>query len=239
MIQVFDDFDRLSQAAAALIVAQACQAVASRGRFCLALSGGRTPQLTYQKLAQVPFLEQVPWAQVHVFWGDERCVPEDDIHSNVRMAREALLEHVPLPPEQIYPMACAGDPVAAARGYEKLLQRFFPPGEPSFDLILLGLGEDGHTASLFPGTRSLQETVRLVTALHLPEEKFVRLTLTPPVINRSRLAVFLVSGQNKAEILHRVLSAPQGRFPAQLIAPHETRWLIDKEATSRIESTQI
>ncbi len=239
MIQVFDDFDCLSQAAAALIVDQACQAVASRGRFCVALSGGRTPQLTYQKLAQAPFLEQVPWEQVHVFWGDERCVPEEDIHSNLRMAREALLEHVPLSPEQIYPMACAGDPVASARGYEKLLQKFFPPGKPSFDLILLGLGEDGHTASLFPGTRSLQETIRLVTSLHLPEEKFARLTLTLPVINRSRLAVFLVSGQNKAEILHQVLSAPQGRCPAQLIVPLETRWLVDKDASSRIDSPLI
>jgi 6-phosphogluconolactonase len=235
MIQVCADSDRLSQSAAELFVESARQAVAAQGRFCVALAGGSTPRHSYQRLAHSPFLEQVPWAKVHVFWGDERCVSTDDPRNNARMARETLLNRVPLPADQIHPMACSRDPEAAALAYQTLLRTFFFPKEPRFDLILLGLGEDGHTASLFPGTPALQESVRLVTPAQSPGEEITRLTLTVPIINLARLVVFLVSGRRKSEILRQVLKGPVGRYPAQLINPKEGEvlWLVDKDAAEQ------
>jgi 6-phosphogluconolactonase len=232
MIRVFDNPARLSLAAAGLIADRARQAVARRGRFCMALSGGRTPLRTYQQLGRPPFRDRVPWAQSHLFWGDERCVAENDPRSNFKMAREALLDRVPLPPGQVHPIRCAADPQSAAQAYQTLLQGFFSPAEARFDLVLLGLGEDGHTASLIPGTSAPLETLRLVTALQRIDEDFARVTLTAPAINLARLVVFLVSGRSKATILHRVLQGPPGQFPAQLIAPHEGEviWLVDKAA---------
>lgn len=234
MIQVCDDFEELSRAAAELIADQARRAVAARGRFSLALSGGSTPRRCYELLARSPWREQVPWSQVDIFWGDERCVPAADPRSNAGMARKALLEQVPLPPSQIHPMVCAADPEAAALAYQALLRDFFSPGEPRFDLILLGLGSDGHTASLLPGTPALQETERLVTAVQSPGAELARLTLTLPLINLARLVVFLVSGRDKAKILRQVLVGPPDRFPAQLIAPlhGEVRWLVDRAAAA-------
>jgi len=232
MIRVFADNQALSQAAAELFAEQARQAVASRGRFCVALAGGSTPQTCYQLLAQPPVREQVPWEKVHIFWGDERCVPLTDPRSNAGMAKTALLDRVPIPAGQIYPMACIEDPETAARDYQRLLKNFFRPAEPRFDLILLGLGEDGHTASLIPGTSAPQERIDLVTSLQKPGEDFARLSLTAPQINLARMVVFLVSGQGKALSLRRVLNGPPAQIPAQLIAPRrgELLWLVDREA---------
>lgn len=235
MMQVFADMEQLSQAAVALIADRAYQAVEERGRFCMALSGGSTPRRTYQRLARSPYREQLPWQQVHVFWGDERCVAEDDPRSNLRLAREALLDHVSVPSGQIHPMACAADPEAAAAAYQGLLQEFFAPGKPHFDLILLGLGQDGHTASLLPGTPAPQETVRMVIPVQTGREDFARLTLTVPVINQARLVVFLVSGRDKAGILRQVLDGTgQSGFPAQRIVPEqgEVIWLADRDAAN-------
>jgi 6-phosphogluconolactonase len=233
MIQICDDSYQLSRTAAELFADQARRAVTERGRFCVALAGGSTPRQTYHKLALSPLRESIPWAQVHIFWGDERCVPGDDPRSNAHMAREALLDHVPIPAAQIYPMTCTKNPENAARSYQTLLQDFFHPHEPRFDLILLGLGEDGHTASLIPGTSAPQETARLVTSIHKPGEDFARLSLTAPIINQARMVVFLVAGHAKARILRQVLNCQPGRFPAQLInlKDGELRWLVDKAAT--------
>ena len=162
MIKVYPDLEALSQAAATLVVEQASQAVAARGRFCVALSGGGTPRRTYELLAAAPFKEQAPWHRMHIFWGDERCVPLDDPRSNARMAKEAWLDHVPIPASQIHPMYWAGAPAEAARQYEAHLRQFFAGRPPRLDLVLLGLGDNGHTASLFPGTPVLKETERLV-----------------------------------------------------------------------------
>jgi 6-phosphogluconolactonase len=232
MIRVFDDFDRLSEAAAELFAGQARRAVAARGRFCVALAGGSTPRRSYQLLSRAPFRETVPWSQVHVFWGDERCVPSDDPRSNEGRARAALLDKVPLPPGQIHPMACTRGPKSAALAFETLLLDFFAPEAPRFDLILLGLGTDGHTASLFPGSKATKETRHLVVPVQGPGEDFARLTLTVPVLNRARLVVFLVSGKDKAGMLRQILRGPAGSFPAQLIVPEEgdLRWLVDREA---------
>ena len=186
MIQVFADPEALSRGAAEFLVNTVRDAVAARGRFSVALSGGTTPRRTYEVLAQPAFRDRLPWAQFHVFWGDERCVDLKDPRSNARMAREALLDHVPLPTGQVYPMLCHPSPAAGARSYEALLRNFFGAGEPRFDLILLGLGENGHTASLFPGDPVLREPKRWVAEVYVAEQDLYRLTLTATIINQAR-----------------------------------------------------
>lgn len=240
-LEICTDLERLSQAAAELIALRACQAVAERGRFCLALSGGRTPRRTYQLLARPPLRDRLPWSQLHLFWGDERCVAAEDPRSNARMARKELLDHVPLPATQIHPITCTGDPIAAARAYEDLLGSTFPADGPSFDLVLLGLGEDGHTASLFPGTSALHEQLRLAVPVQVAGEPFSRITLTLPIINRARLILFMVSGENKAHILGQLLHGPPGHFPAQQIAPTSggLLCLADRAAAAQIIEKQI
>ena len=231
-LRICHDYEDLSRAAAELFASEARRAVAARGRFCVALSGGATPRRCYQLLAADPLREAVPWAQVEVFWGDERCVAEDDPRSNQRLAREALLDRVPLPAGQIHPMVCTGDPEGAARDYQTLLEAAFFPAEPVLDLILLGLGADGHTASLLPGTEAPAETERLVVPVRAAGADFFRLSLTVPVLNRGRRIVFLVSGPEKAAILQQILQGPPNRFPAQLIAPTDGQivWLVDRAA---------
>jgi len=236
MIQIFDDKEKLSQAAAKLFAEEARKAVAARGRFCVALAGGSTPRQTYQQLALAPLCEQIPWSQVHIFWGDERCVPADDPRSNARMAHETLLDKVPIPVTQIHPITCSRNPEACARHYQALLKKFFQPDAPRLDLIFLGLGEDGHTASLIPGTSAPSEQQRMVTELQKPAEDFARLSLTTPTINLARMVAFIVAGKDKTNILQQVRSGPPGRFPAQLIAPidGELHWLVDKAAAGLV-----
>ena len=238
MIEVYPDLESLSRAAAALLVGQANQAVAARGRFAVALSGGGTPRRTYELLAAPPLADQAPWDRMHVFWGDERCVPLDDPRSNARLAREAWLDHVPLPPDQIHPLACAPGPAAAAREYAAELRRFFAGGPPRLDLVLLGLGDNGHTASLFPHTPVLEEHKRWAAAVYVADQNLYRVTLTAPCINRAAVVAFLVAGRGKAAILREVLHGPRDprRLPAQLIEPQngELRWLLDLEAAASL-----
>ena len=217
MIRVCDDLEALSNAAAELFAAEARQAVKDRGRFAVALAGGDTPHRTYELLAQEPFRDLVPWQNTHIFWGDERCVPADDPRNNASMARQALLDHVPVPSEQVHPMVCDRSPRKAAVAYEALLRGFFADGRPRFDLILLGLGENGHTASLFPGTSVLDEQQHWVADVYLAEEGLHRLTLTAAAINQAALVVFLVSGCGKAPILRKVLE--EVTEPAQHSCP--------------------
>jgi 6-phosphogluconolactonase len=236
MIRVYADLESLSRAAADLIAAQANLAVAARGRFSLALSGGSTPRRAYELLAAPPFKDQAPWDRMHVFWGDERCVPPDDPRSNARMAREAWLDHVPIPAGQIHPIDCARDPDAAARDYEAGLRKFFAGAAPRLDLVLLGLGDNGHTASLFPGTPVLQEQERWAAAVYVAAGDLYRVTLTAPLINQAAHVVFLVAGGAKAAVLRDVLHGPRdpARLPAQLIRPDggELLWLADREAAA-------
>ena len=238
MIQVYPDLESLSRAAADLLVVQANRAVASRGRFSVALSGGATPRRTYELLAAPPLKDQAPWDRVHVFWGDERGVPLNDPRSNARMAQEAWLDHVPIPRDQIHPLSCADDPAAAARQYEAQLRKFFAGQPPRLDLVLLGLGDDGHTASLFPGTPALEERERWAAAVYLGEQNLDRVTLTAPLINQAAMVVFLVAGKSKAGVLQEVLHGPRdpGRLPAQLIQPQtgELLWLVDLAAAARL-----
>ena len=232
MIRVHNDYEELSRAAAELFAEQARLCTEARGRFCVALSGGETPRRAYELLAATPWREQVPWPQLEVFWGDERCVPVTDPASNQGMARRTFLDRLPIPTSRIHPMAGEGEPAAAATAYERELEGLFGPELPRFDLILLGLGGDGHTASLFPGSAALEERERRVVPAQVSGQPFSRLTLTLPVLNAARLVVFLVSGAAKAEILRRVLRSPESELPASRVRPNdgEALWLVDRAA---------
>lgn len=236
-LHIYPDPEAMSRAAAQLFVGQANRVIAARGRFSVALSGGQTPQRTYELLSQPPFREQVNWAQTHVFWGDERCVPLDDPRSNARMAQSALLNAVPVPQTQVHPILSHDLPEKAAEAYDGLLREFFA-GEPhTFDLAFLGLGEDGHTASMFPGDAALTEKKRWAVAVLRPD--LTRITLTPAMFNRARTVAFLVSGRDKARILQKVLEgdyAPH-QLPAQLIKPEngELLWLADQAAAAVLD----
>ncbi len=240
MIRVCANPEALSVAAAEVFATAAQQAIQARGRFAVVLAGGGTPHRTYELLRYAPFREQIPWQHTHFFWGDERCVPTNDVRNNARMARQALLDHVPVPPEQIHPMICDGSPQKAAEEYEALLHRFFVDDRPRFDLVLLGLGENGHTASLFPGTPVLEEQQRWVAEVYVAEEKLHRLTLTASVINQAAQIVFLVSGQGKKMILRKIVEDPPdpSNIPAQLIKPVEgdLLWLVDQDAAGLLHT---
>ena len=239
MIRVLTDPEALSLETARLFARQAKVSVNLRGRFCVALSGGSTPVRLYEILAGPPFLDNVPWIRTHIFWGDERCVPADDEKSNALMARKALLDHVPVPPDQIHPILCHETPANSARQYRDLLQNFYSGGPPVFDLVLLGLGENGHTASLFPYAEILKDQNAWTSPVYVKEQDMYRVTLMPAVINRARLVAFMVSGDSKASVLKEVLAGPSDpfRLPAQLIRPEsgELVWLADKAAAALLD----
>lgn len=243
MIRVFNEPEALSLGAAEFFAGIAKAAVAGRGQFSVALSGGGTPRRTYELLAQPPCREEVDWPKTHVFWGDERCVDPDSPHSNARLAREALLDHVPIPAEQLHPMDCGPTPEAGAQGYEALLRDFFNGREPRFDLILLGLGDNGHTASLFPGDPVLNELHRWVAPVYVAEQDLHRLTLTAAFINQAREVAFLVAGAAKAAVVRQVLQDPRDplRLPAQLIQPEpgNLHWLLDKAAAGALDLEEM
>ncbi len=233
----------LAQEAAKRVVAIAEEGVARHGRFTVAMAGGSTPKRLYSLLTAEPYCTRLPWRETHLFWGDERAVPPEHPDSNFGMARATLLSRVPMLADQIHRMqAERKDLDAAASEYEAKIARTLaaqPPDEPpAFDLILLGLGTDGHTASLFPYTRALRETKRWVASNYIPELKANRLTLTPPILNRAAMILFLVSGVEKAAVLQAVLegSPDPERLPAQLIRPVAGRlvWLVDQAAASRL-----
>ncbi len=232
-VRIYDGREELAWAAAELFVTRARQAVASRNRFSVALSGGSTPRRFYELLARAPFREQVAWERCHVFWGDERCVAQTDPRCNARMAREALLDHVPVPAHQIHAVDGAVDPSDGARRYELALRGFFADLPPRLDLVFLGLGPDGHTASLFPSTPVLAERSRWVAEV-LPEgQELWRVTMTAPLLNQGRTIAFVVQGREKAPVFARLLSVPPGKspLPARLIQPEEggLLWLVDRE----------
>jgi len=238
VIQTFSDGDALMRGAAALFVEHARQAVLTRGRFSVALAGGNTPRRAYALLAGEPFRSRVDWSRVHIFWSDERCVPPDDARSNCHMTRTALLDHVPIPSANIYRIRGEIRPAAAAKDYEAALAHYFGTEPVRFDLVILGLGTNGHTASLFPGTPVLNERTRRAAEVYVAELDMWRVTLTVPVINAAAVVAFLVSGADKADALRDVLFGPRDpeRMPAQLIQPAaiEISWLVDRAAASRL-----
>jgi 6-phosphogluconolactonase len=245
-IRILSTPQELFSAAADELIHAATDAVAARGRFTLALSGGSTPKSLFNLLA-TNARTTLPWDKMFFFWGDERHVPPSDPDSNYRMADEAMLSKIPVKPENIFRIAAENpDAAAAADAYEKTLQKFFeldsnekkPAQFPRFDLILLGMGPDGHTASLFPGSAGLQEHSRLVIANWVEKFKTHRLSFTYPVLNAAARIAFLVSGTDKAPALHEVLEsdAPGDQYPAKLVHPTNGKliWLLDRAAASQL-----
>jgi 6-phosphogluconolactonase len=246
-VEVFTDKRALMEAGAAAFVAAARAAIGAHGRLVTALSGGSTPRALFELLATERFASSVDWGRVQVCWGDERAVPPDAQASNYRMARDALLDHVPIPASQVHRIRGEEPPMIAAAAYERTLRTLFatPVGPPRpvpgarFDLVLLGMGDNGHTASLFPGLQAVREAERWVVAESVAEVGMWRITLTPVVLNAAAEVVFLVSGADKAAMLHRVLDGPvqPDVLPAQIVAPHHghLRWLVDAEAGAQLE----
>lgn len=239
-LRVFPDVERLSEALVSAIVARLAMAVRTRGSGSIALSGGRTPRVLYDRLAR-DHRQDLPWPQVHIFWGDERYVPPEDQRSNYRMASEALLGHVPVPAANVHRMPTEpADPRDAAAAYELVLRAHFGTPWPRFDLVLLGLGDDGHTASLFPGSSALDEAERWVVTVNGPSEPRVRLTLTLPAITHAAAIDVIVSGSSKAEPLRRALADdpdPQ-RCPASAVRRTDGAlvWWADAAAAAHVQS---
>ncbi len=233
-IVVLPDPAAVADEAARQVAERARQAFASRGRFSMALAGGSTPGLLFERLGQEPYASGIAWDRVHLFWGDERCVPPDDPGSNYRLAYRAWISRVPIPPAQVYRVPGELEPEQAARQYEETLRWFSGRGMLRFDLTLLGLGADGHTASLFPGSAALQEREQWVLAVDADYQgrPAHRVTLTLPVLNASHQVLFLVTGKAKAEVVRAVLEGPDGQLPAQKVQPTagEVIWLLDAKA---------
>ena len=237
-VRVLADVDELSLRAAEAAVRIINESVRSHGSFSIVLSGGNTPRTLY-RLFSTRFRDQIPWTKMHIFWGDERYVPLADSQSNYRMARETLLDAVPCPVGNVHPMPTElPDPDLAAREYEKTLRNYFSEDWPRFDLVLLGLGEEGHTASLFPGSPAFNETQRWVVAVNAPAKPALRLTLTLPALTAAANIYFLVAGSNKAEALHHVLTgSPDAKnYPASGIrrAKGTVIWWLDRAAAARV-----
>ncbi len=238
MIRIFNDPESVCCAAADLFVQLAQEAVRDHGSFKVALSGGQTPKRVYELLAESPRRERISWPDVHVFWGDERCVPDDDPRNNALMARLTLLSRVPVDMAHVHPIRCAADVAAEAARYQEVLRTKTKEESavPVLDLVFLGLGLDGHTASLFPGSSALQEKQCWVVGVTEAAPKVSRVTLTPIILNAARRLVFLVFGREKAEVVHSVLEGPidYQRLPAQLIQPVNGKliWLLDQQAAS-------
>jgi 6-phosphogluconolactonase len=251
-VRAYVDADELALKTAQYFARLADQYVIGNGYFSVALSGGTTPQATFKLLAQEPFYSTVPWSMIHFFWCDERCVPPEHPDSNYAVAHELLLSKVPVAPEHVYRFKGeVSDAELAAQDYEKHLRKFFMAGPganltatapllqfPRFDLVMLGMGTDGHTASLFPGSQALAVNNRIAVANQVPQLAATRLTLTVPTLNNSRNVLFQVSGADKAECLRQVLEGPPrpDALPSQLIKPGNGTllWLVDELAASRL-----
>ena len=239
-VRIFDDPSDLMRAAAGEIVSAAQKAVDERGRFTWALAGGSTPRALYRLLASDPYRERMPWNAIHFFWGDERHVPPDHPDSNYGMLHESFASRVPIPAANLHRIAGERAPEAARDAYDAELRAELSVAEGGgpralFDVMLLGLGEDGHTASLFPGS-AVERSAWVATRRH-PQTGQWRISLTEPLLNAARLALFIVSGRGKAERLHEILQGPRDpqRLPAQRIAPSgRLRFCVDQAAAQRM-----
>ena len=231
-------------AAADLFVTKAKLAIIDHDRFSVALSGGLTPLRTFEILAQKQMQKKISWNKTHVFWSDERCVQENNVLRNSLMAKKAFLDHVPVYAEQIHTVNSSLTPEESAEEYDKLLHSHFSQHH-YFDFMMLGLGVDGHTASIFPDSMTIDEQKQWVISVKQPNQELQRITLTLPIINRSECVVFLVSGAEKAGILKDVLEPSHGKLnlPAQLVCPKyknaEIYWLVDKAASSQLKSSLL
>ena len=230
--------EEVAAGAAEYITTLAEERVRTRGRFTIALAGGSTPRRLYETLASPPYVKRLTWDRWVVFWSDERCVPPDHRESNYLMAKEALLDRVPVLESNVHRMRGEAPPQEAAEEYQRVLRQAFGESTPSIDLVLLGLGSDGHTASLFPGTDALREEERLVVANWIPQLEAHRLTFTLPLLNAAGEVAFLVTDASKAEVVQQVLQPAAGASapPAALVQPASGRlhWFLSKAAASRL-----
>ncbi len=247
-IEVSPNPQMLIQTAAERVTRLIDRAMTERGKVSIALSGGSTPRPIYTLLATEYYSRRIDWSRVHVFWGDERCVPPDNPQSNYRMAGEALLDAVPIPSTNVHRIHGEEAPEKAAGAYEKELRAFFGENETNgsprlgFDLILLGMGDNGHTASLFPGHSAVTEKRRWVMEEYIGVVAMWRITLTPVMINAAKNVIFIVSGAEKAECLQSVIEGPfqPEVLPAQIVRPLQGRvlWLLDKAAAGRLKHSK-
>jgi 6-phosphogluconolactonase len=238
-LHIYPDARQLTEDLAEAWKRLANEAIARHGAFYVALAGGSTPRQLYARLAEEPYRSSIEWSKVHIFFGDERCVPRDHADSNYRMAHEALLTHVPIPAAQIHPLYDpARSPAQNANAYIAQLLATLPLDEhgiPVFDLVLLGMGDDGHTASLFPGISILQENKFIVAAAYVEKLQAWRVSLTFPIINCARAVVVTVTGENKAAVLETVLTGSAQLYPIQRVAPRgELHWFLDEAAAKRL-----
>ena len=242
-LDVSPDAAAVAKKAAEHFAATVKQAVAARGMARVAISGGSTPKRMFAVLSEEPFLSDLPWDKLHLYWVDERCVPPSDPESNYGVTKELLLDKVPLPASQVYRMEGELDPQEASSRYEALIRNTFKlegAETPVFDLVQLGMGDDGHTASLFPHTEGIDELGRIAFANHVPQKNTWRITLSWPVIIAAREVVFLIEGAAKTEVLARVLTGPKDleTLPSQLIRPANGKllFLLDTAAAAKLPS---
>lgn len=235
---LFTDKVALNIAGANLFQQEAIRAVEEKGSFWVCLSGGNTPEQMFKLLTKEPYRNEIPWQNIHFFWGDERCVPLDAKENNAANAFKTLLDHVPAPALQIYRIQSDLEPATAAREYETTLQRFFGDRLPAFDILFLGMGDDGHTASLFPHTSVLEEKQAWVKEVYIKKLEAFRVTMTPLIINQAKKIVFLIAGASKVTALEQVLRGPYQpeEYPSQLVVRHHEKveFYLDKEAGEAI-----
>ncbi|MFY9664035.1 MAG: 6-phosphogluconolactonase [Candidatus Cybelea sp.] len=237
-LQIYRDDGVLAQALADLFITTGNLAMADRGSFTVALAGGNTPRAAYELLGTEPLVEQISWSDVFIYFGDERCVPPTDEQSNYRMAQKAFLNSIPIPPANVHRIAGEIDPGHAANEYASLLRADLG-NAPQFDLVLLGLGADGHTASLFPGSAPTIDDQALVRAVYSQSQMMWRVTITPKVINLARTVAFAIEGPDKADALAAVYEGPLDpiKYPAQIVHPSSGRlvWLVDELAAGMLK----
>lgn len=245
-LEVFNDSDYLCLGLAEWITSLIEETLTRKERFSLVLSGGNTPKKLHLLLATSPYRERINWKKIHVFWGDERAVPFEDERNNARMAFDTLLDKVDVPRNQIHIMDTTLSPESAAKQYEEILSKYFGTSVlpfQTFDLVLLGMGEDGHTLSLFPGERVIHEEKLWVTSFFLKAQHMQRITLTKNIVNQADHIVFMISGKEKASALHEVLQGERNpdRYPSQNIIPThgELHFFIDEAAASGLEASRF
>ncbi|HEY4290780.1 MAG TPA: 6-phosphogluconolactonase [Puia sp.] len=238
-LQVYKDAQELSQAAARWIVGLIAEIVKVRDRFTIALSGGSTPKLLHKILAAPPCKDQIDWSKMHIFWGDERAVPFEDDRNNAKMAYDTLLNFVPVPASQIHVMRTDIGPEQSALEYEKILHQYFDTTSNTFDLVLLGMGDDGHTLSLFPGMPIVHEEKAWAKAFFLPAQDMYRITLTKTIVNKAAHIAFLTTGTGKAHALKEVQKGAYNPdlYPSQEIKPvnGELHWFVDEAAAAGLK----
>ncbi len=238
-IRIFPNRKELILATTEKIIGCIEEATRKRGCCDFVLAGGNTPRDVYALLSTQPYKDRVCWDDVSLFWGDERTVSPDDLESNYRMVKQTLLDHIAIPERNVHRIRGETEPRQAASEYEKLLSSHFKGDRPRFDFVLLGLGNDGHTASLFPGTEVIGENDQLVAAVYVPKFGTWRVSLTLPVLNAAYEIVFLASGRAKSDIVRRVMCSqkPNKELPATLVTPHSgaVSWMLDSDAASLLE----